>query len=63
MQYKNTVRGYKAIVDGDTDILFCAAPSETQKAYAEEQGGSLSMFRWDLKDLSSSSTKTIPWTA
>ena len=38
MQYKNTVRGYKAIVDGDTDILFCAAPSETQKAYAEEQG-------------------------
>ena len=25
MQYKNTVRGYKAIVDGETDILFCAA--------------------------------------
>ena len=39
MQYKNTVRGYKAIVDGDTDILFYAAPSETQKAYAEEQVG------------------------
>ena len=38
MQYKNTVRGYKAIVDGETDILFCAAPSEEQKAYAEEQG-------------------------
>jgi len=38
MQYKNTVRGYKAIVDGDTDILFCAAPSEEQKKYAEEQG-------------------------
>lgn len=38
MQYKNTVRGYKAIVDGDTDILFCAAPSEAQKQYAEEQG-------------------------
>ena len=37
MQYKNTVRGYKAIVDGDTDILFCAAPSEEQKMYAEEQ--------------------------
>ncbi len=34
MQYKNTVRGYKAIVDGDTDILFCAAPSEEQKQYA-----------------------------
>lgn len=38
MQYKNTVRGYKAIVDGDTDILFCAGPSEEQKKYAEEQG-------------------------
>ncbi len=38
MQYKNTVRGYKAIVDGDTDILFCAAPSAEQRAYAEEQG-------------------------
>ena len=38
MQYKNTVRGYKAIVDGDTDILFCAAPSAEQRAYAEAQG-------------------------
>lgn len=38
MQYKNTVRGYKAIVDGETDLLFCAAPSAQQKAYAEEQG-------------------------
>ena len=38
MQYKNTVRGYKAIVDGDTDILFCAGPSEDQKKYAKEQG-------------------------
>lgn len=37
MQYKNTVRGYKAIVDGETDILFCAAPSEAQKLYANEQ--------------------------
>ena len=38
MQYKNTVRGYKAIVDGETDILFCAAPSAQQKKYAEEKG-------------------------
>ena len=38
MQYKNTVRGYKAIVDGETDILFCAAPSAEQKHYAAEQG-------------------------
>lgn len=38
MQYKNTVRGYKAIVDGDTDIFFSASPSAEQKAYAEEKG-------------------------
>ncbi len=38
MQYKNTVRGYKAIVDGETDILFCASPSAEQKKYAEEKG-------------------------
>lgn len=38
MQYKNTVRGYEAIVDGTTDILFCAAPSQQQKQYAEEKG-------------------------
>lgn len=38
MQYKNTVRGYQAIVDGTTDILFCAAPSKEQEAYAEEIG-------------------------
>lgn len=41
MQYKNTVRGYKAIVDGETDILFCAAPSEEQKQYAQEKGAEL----------------------
>ncbi len=38
MQYKNTVRGYQAIVDGTTDVLFCAAPSAAQKEYAIEQG-------------------------
>lgn len=38
MQYRNTVRGYTAVVDGDADILFCAAPSEAQKQYAKEQG-------------------------
>lgn len=38
MQYKNTVRGYEAIVDGTTDILFCAGPSEEQIKYAEEKG-------------------------
>ncbi len=38
MQYKNTVRGYKAITDGETDILFCASPSEEQVKYAEDKG-------------------------
>ena len=38
MQYRNTVRGYKAVVDGDADILFSAAPSEEQKQYAAEKG-------------------------
>lgn len=38
MQYKNTVRGYQAIVDGTTDIFFSAGPSEEQKQYAKEKG-------------------------
>lgn len=38
MQYKNTVRGYQAIVDGTTDILFCAGPSAAQKQYAADKG-------------------------
>lgn len=38
MQYKNTVRGYRAVVDGETDMLFCAAPSAEQKKYAGERG-------------------------
>jgi len=41
MQYKNTVRGYRAIVDGKTDILFCAGPSAEQKQYASENGAEL----------------------
>lgn len=38
MQYRNTVRGYRAVVDGDADVLFAAAPSEEQKRYAAERG-------------------------
>lgn len=38
MQYRNTVRGYRAVVDGDTDILFCAAPSAEQAQYAADRG-------------------------
>lgn len=38
MQYRNTVRGYQAVVDGAADIFFSAAPSDEQKQYAIEQG-------------------------
>ena len=38
MQYNNTLRGYQAIVDGTTGILFCSGPSEEQKQYAKEKG-------------------------
>ncbi len=41
MQYNNTVRGYRAIVDGTTDILFCAAPSAEQKQYAADKNAEL----------------------
>lgn len=41
MQYHNTVRGYKAVVDGETDLFFSAMPSREQEAYAEEQGAEL----------------------
>ena len=38
MQYRNTVRAYKAIVDGDADVIFCAVPSNEQLEYAKEKG-------------------------
>lgn len=38
MQYRNTVRGYTAVVDGDCDILFCASPSQEQTDYSKKQG-------------------------
>lgn len=38
MQYKNTVRGFEAIVDGTTDIFFSAAPSQEQRQYAKDKG-------------------------
>jgi len=38
MQYRNTVRGYQAVVDGGADILFCASPSAEQEQYAAYKG-------------------------
>ncbi len=42
LQMNNTRGAYKAIVDGETDIAVCVAPSEEQLAYAKEQGVELS---------------------
>ena len=38
MRYRNTVRGFNAVVDGSADLFFTAHPSADQMAYAEEQG-------------------------
>ncbi len=37
----NTASAYQNIVDGKTDIIFVAAPSEKQKGYAKKMGGDL----------------------
>ena len=38
VQMKNTIRGFTAVVDGDTDIFLTAKPSENQMNYAKEKG-------------------------
>lgn len=38
MQYKNTIRGFEAVVNGETDIFFTAMPSKEQQEYAAEKG-------------------------
>ena len=43
VQMKNTIRGFTAVVDGDTDIFLTAHPSENQMAYAEEKGVELEL--------------------
>lgn len=43
LQYTNTRGAYKAVVDGDADIVFCAKPSEEQLAYAEQNGVELEL--------------------
>ncbi len=44
VQYHNTVGAYRAVVDGDADLILCAAPSEEQLAYAEEKGVELTLI-------------------
>ncbi|WP_295086828.1 substrate-binding domain-containing protein [Ruminococcus sp.] len=41
LHFTNTKGAYKAVVDGDADIIFCARPSESQLKYAEENGTEL----------------------
>lgn len=43
LHYTNTIGAYKAIADGDADVIFCAKPSDEQLAYAEEKGAELEM--------------------
>ena len=38
LRYTNTRGSYKALVDGDADIIFCAKPSEGQLSYAKDNG-------------------------
>jgi phosphate transport system substrate-binding protein len=38
LQYRNTRGAYKAIVDGEVDLIFCVDPSEEQLAYAADKG-------------------------
>ncbi|MCH5252525.1 MAG: substrate-binding domain-containing protein [Lachnospiraceae bacterium] len=43
LQMNNTRGAYQAVVDGDSDIVFCADPSKEQLAYAKEKGVELKM--------------------
>lgn len=43
LQFRNTLRAYQAVVDGDADIVFCAAPSKEQLEYAANNGVELEL--------------------
>ena len=43
VQMRNTRGAYKAVVDGVSDIIFCAAPSKEQMLYAEENNVELEL--------------------
>ncbi len=38
IRFTDTIKAYKGVTDGTVDLILCAAPSEQQKQYAEEQG-------------------------
>ncbi len=43
VQFRNTLRAYRAVADGDADIIFCAAPSAEQLGYAASVGAELEL--------------------
>ncbi len=43
LQMNNSLRAYRGVVDGTSDIVFCTAPSKEQLAYAEENGVELTL--------------------
>lgn len=43
LQMRNTRGAYKAVVDGDSDIIICARPSEEQLQYASEKNVELEL--------------------
>ena len=43
LQMRNTISAYKAVVDGDADIILCAKPSQEQLKYAEDKGVELEL--------------------
>lgn len=43
LQKRGTGGAFKAVADGTADVIFCAAPSEKQLAYAKEKGAELEL--------------------
>lgn len=43
LQMRNTLRAYRSVVDGDADLIFCAAPSAEQLDYARQKGVELEL--------------------
>lgn len=44
VQFRNTLRAYRAVADGDVDIAFCAAPSRDQLDYFESVGAEIELI-------------------
>ena len=43
LHFSNTRGAYKAVVDGDADVIFCAKPSAEQLEYAQQNGVTLEL--------------------